>query len=322
MNKRLARWSATGMCEEERKESMKKILVTGGTTFVSKYTAAYFVKRGYEVSVLNRGSRKQIDGVIHLQGDRHDAAALLKDKKFDIILDITAYTADDINDFVPTLDGFSQYIMVSSSAVYPETEPQPFLEDTVLGPNRYWGFYGTNKIAAEKALLAQVEDAYIVRPPYLYGPMNNVYREAFVFDCAMEDRPFYLPKDGQMKMQFFMVGDLCRFFEILIKEKPQEHIFNVGNKESVSVKDWVTACYACLKKVPEFIEVHEELEQRMYFSFYDYEYALDVAKQERLLGDTLPLADGLQAVYEWYRDHRDEVMRKPYLQFIDEHFAD
>ena len=28
---------------------MKKILVTGGTTFVSKYVAEYFVNVGYEV---------------------------------------------------------------------------------------------------------------------------------------------------------------------------------------------------------------------------------------------------------------------------------
>ena len=33
----------------------KRILITGGTAFVSKFAAEYFVKRGYEVSVLNRG---------------------------------------------------------------------------------------------------------------------------------------------------------------------------------------------------------------------------------------------------------------------------
>ena len=32
---------------------MKKILVTGGTPFVSKYVAQYFVTAGYEVYVLN-----------------------------------------------------------------------------------------------------------------------------------------------------------------------------------------------------------------------------------------------------------------------------
>ena len=31
---------------------MIKLLVTGGTTFVSKYVEEYFVKAGYEVSVL------------------------------------------------------------------------------------------------------------------------------------------------------------------------------------------------------------------------------------------------------------------------------
>ena len=35
---------------------MKKILVTGGTTFVSKYVAEYFVNAGYEVYVLNEKS--------------------------------------------------------------------------------------------------------------------------------------------------------------------------------------------------------------------------------------------------------------------------
>lgn len=41
---------------------MKKILVTGGTVFVSKYIAEYYVKSGNEVYVLNRNhhpSRKE-----------------------------------------------------------------------------------------------------------------------------------------------------------------------------------------------------------------------------------------------------------------------
>lgn len=63
---------------------MKKILVTGGTTFVSKYVA-----------------------------------------------DITAYDAQDIIDLYNALDSFEQYIMISSSAVYPEYCLQPFLEESI-----------------------------------------------------------------------------------------------------------------------------------------------------------------------------------------------
>ncbi len=38
---------------------MKKILVTGGTAFVSKYVAEYFVNVGYEVHILNRNTKPQ-----------------------------------------------------------------------------------------------------------------------------------------------------------------------------------------------------------------------------------------------------------------------
>ena len=103
--------------------------------------------------------------------------------------------------------------MISSSAVYPEYGVQPFLEESEKSLNKFWGRYGTDKLEAENVLLEKVKDAYILRPPYLYGPMNNVYREAFVFDCALADRKFYLPKDGSMKLQFFHVKDLCGLME-------------------------------------------------------------------------------------------------------------
>lgn len=222
---------------------MKKILVTGGTTFVSKYVAEYFVNAGYEVYVLNRNTKPQVQGVNLIEGDRHNLGGILKDMFFEVVADITAYNAADIIDFVNELGSFGQYIMISSSAVYPEHGVQPFLEESEKSANKFLGAYGTDKIEAENALLDKVKDAYILRPPYLYGPMNNVYREAFVFDCALADRKFYLPKDGSMNLQFFHVKDLCKLMEVIIKNKPDEHVLNVGNIETVSIKDWVIKCY-------------------------------------------------------------------------------
>lgn len=296
---------------------MKRILVTGGTTFVSKYAAEYFVNAGYEVYVLNRNSRPQVPGVRLIEGDRHQLNGILKDLSFDIVADITAYNEADIVDLVSELGPFEQYIMISSSAVYPEYGAQPFAEGSETAVNRFWGAYGTDKIAAEKALLERVKDAYILRPPYLYGPMNNVYREAFVFDCALTDRKFFLPRDGEMKLQFFHVKDLCRLMEVIINEKPEEHIYNVGNAETVSVKDWVTECYACFGKTPDFVHVSGEIEQRKYFSFYDYEYCLDVTRQSRIYPQTIPLEDGLKEAAEWYLEHGDEVRKKPFFEFVD-----
>lgn len=297
---------------------MKKILVTGGTVFVSKAVAEYFSKREYEVYVLNRNTKSQLPNVQLIQADRNALGNVLKETHFDVVIDVTAYTKRDISNLLDGLGTFDDYVMVSSSAVYPETEQQPFVEETPLGRNKFWGDYGTNKIEAEKELLERVPNAYIVRPPYLYGEGNDIYREAFVFDCAVEDRTFYLPKDGGMKLQFFHVKDLCRFIEILLLKKPKEQIYNVGNKEAISIKEWVECCYKVAGKEPKFVKVYEDLEQRNYFSFYDYEYYLDVTKQYELMDDVISLEDGLKTAYQWYLKNQNEVEKRPYIEFIKE----
>ena len=297
---------------------MKKILITGGTVFVSKFLAGFFSGEGYDVCVLNRATKEQVPGVTLIKSDRHDIKDKLKGIRFDCVIDVTAYDSDDVNDLISALDGFDQYVMISSSAVYPETETQPFKEDALLGENVFWGRYGTDKIAAEKALAAKVPDAYILRPPYLYGPMNNVYREAFVFDCAMGNRKFLLPGNGNMKLQFFHVRDLCRMIQKIIETKPSCHIFNVGNTEAVTVREWVSLCYGALGKDPEFVSVPKDIPQRSYFSFYDYEYFLDVTRQNEILDHLTDLKEGLAECFEWYKTNSGEVKKKPLLKYIDE----
>ena len=116
---------------------MKKILVTGGTTFVSKYVAKYFVDADNEVYVLNRNSKSQVQGVHLIEGDRHHLGNALKDKYFDVVADITAYNASDIIDLYDSTSSFGQYIMISSSAVYPEYASQPIREDSEKAANKF-----------------------------------------------------------------------------------------------------------------------------------------------------------------------------------------
>lgn len=300
---------------------MKTILITGGTVFVSRFAAEYFVHRGYEVFVLNRGTRPQPKGVTLLQADRHHLGDLLQERHFDAVLDITAYTAQDVTDLLDGLGSYGQYLLVSSSAVYPETAPQPFREDNPVGENHIWGKYGTDKIGAEQALLARDPQAYILRPAYLYGPMDNVYREAFVFECALQNRTFYLPQEGQLPLQFFHVEDLCRMMEAILEQRPAQHVFNAGNPEPISARKWVELCYRVVGKQPTLAYVPKEVPQRSYFSFYDYAYTLDVTKQKKLLPVCKPLEEGLREACDWYLQHADEVKRKPFLDYIDTHLA-
>ena len=205
----------------------KKILVTGGTVFVSKFVATYFKNHDYDVYVLNRGNRKQIEGVKLIKGDRHH-----------------------------------------------------------LG--------------------------------YLYGPMQNVYREPFVFECALKKRSFYLPNDGKMLLQFFHVEDLCKLMETIIKKHPHDHIMNVGNSEIVDINKFVELCYQVVGVPLNKVYVTKHDNQRDYFSFHNYNYVLDVTKQNQLLPSQKSLFEGLEESYQWYLDHPDEVVKKNYIEFIDQ----
>lgn len=294
-----------------------KLLVTGGTVFVSKSVAEYFVKRGNEVYVLNRNNMPQSEGVKLIEGDRKNLGNKLKKYEFDAVLDITAYTEEDVKCLVESLGNVKDYIFISSSAVYPETNPQPFSEEQLCGKNTIWGAYGTNKLAAEKYLQKNVPQVYILRPSYIYGPNNNIYREGFVFDCADEDRTFFIPGDGKMPLQFFHVEDLCKLIETILDKKPDEHILNVGNEETIDINEWVRLCYEAAGKKLETKNVNDLHIQRNYFSFHDYGYELDIYKQKKLLPYTKPMREGLKEAYQWYEKNQDIVSKKDYISYID-----
>jgi nucleoside-diphosphate-sugar epimerase len=248
---------------------MKKILVTGGTVFVSRTLAEYFVAKGDEVYVLNRNNKPQSKGVILIEADRYNLGESLKNYEFDVVIDANSYTGKEMTLLLDALPTVKDYVFISTSAVYPDVNKQPFTEKTEVGFNNYWTSYGTNKIEAEDILTSRIPDAFILRPAYIYGPYNNAYREAFVFDCAKNKRPFYLPKTGEMKLQFIHMHDICRLVDSLLTNQPEQKIYNVGNEETPSIKEWVSMCYEIVGETPEFIEVMDDISPLKYFSFAD-----------------------------------------------------
>ena len=97
-------------------------------------------------------------------------------------------------------------------------------------------------------------------------------------------------------------------------------VFDKDNKtlpETGLIGTGCKLCYEAAGKKAEFVNVYDDIDQRQYFSFYDYEYALDVSAQKSLMPDTMPLKDGLKASFEWYKNNRDKVNVKPLMGFID-----
>ena len=63
--------------------------------------------------------------------------------------------------------------------------------------------------------------------------------------------------------------------------------------------------------------MYENIPFRNYFSFHEYEYYLDVSKQCELLNETKSMFDGLKEAFEWYKDNKDKVNSKLYMEYID-----
>lgn len=300
---------------------MRNILVTGGTVFVSRFAAEYFAEKGDNVFVLNRGSRPQPEGVTPIICDRHALGDSLKDKAFDLVIDVSAYTRADTEGLLSALGDFGCCVFISSGAVYPETLPLPFNEEQKCGRNSVWGDYGTNKLDAENFLLENVGNAYIIRPPYLYGRHENLYRAPYIFDCADSGQPVYVPRED-LPLQFFDVSDLCRFIEILYAARPAEKIFNVGNSDIVTVEEWVRLCFEAAGKVPELRVAPQDCFARNYFCFYDMDYRLDVSRMLKLMPDVKPLDEGIRGEYEWYKSNPDAVAKRGYLEYIKQNLED
>ena len=131
---------------------MSNILVTGGTVFVGKYIAEYFMGKGENVFVFNRNKHKQLSGVKLIKGNKDTVCAELGNYSFDLVITVNIYTEKEMENLINGLGEIKDFVFISSGAVYPETAPQPFKESCDIGYNTIWKDYGINKAKAEQYL--------------------------------------------------------------------------------------------------------------------------------------------------------------------------
>ena len=78
-----------------------KALVLGGSYFIGRALVETLVSEGFEVWILNRGTRKSTSdlGVRQLVADRHNYESLdtaLKGRYFDVVYDLSGYDEGDV----------------------------------------------------------------------------------------------------------------------------------------------------------------------------------------------------------------------------------
>lgn len=289
---------------------MKSILIMGGTTFVSSSLAKYLIGQGYYVDILTRGIKTvDYDGSKeHLICDRKskdEMQRVLNGKQYEFIFDISAYTKEDVEILLTSIDSskLKKYIFCSSGAVYKPSD-EIVNESFEKGENPNWGEYGLDKKEAEDFVKKSLIPYVIFRPTYIYGENNNLYRETYFFDRIKSNKVIPMPYGNNTKTQFIHIDDLVRVFESTMHNEKSCKSYNVTNPDIVSWEELITACGDVLGTAPiiKKIDAKQNLESRTYFPFRDVTYMLDIEElvKDNLYVPTISLKEGLKKTYESY----------------------
>ena len=221
-----------------------RVLVVGGTEFISLHLVQALQRDGHRVAVLNRGRQPERlpTGVERLVADRKDPAALravLGGQRFDGVVDVTyaPTTGEDVTALLDAPAATGHVLFVSTARVYDHARPIPYDEDTPR--NLYWGEYAKNKIAGEDLLFARHRERglpiTIVRPTHVYGPLNTRNNETFFFDRLARGRPVLVPDGGGWLRQFGHVEDLADAMAAMLGNPAAfGRAYNVMGEESIT----------------------------------------------------------------------------------------
>ncbi len=307
-----------------------KVLVIGGTQFIGRLLVRELVKAGHDVTVMHRKTAHSLGRKVrNLTADRNDAKAVqqaLAGQRFEIVFDNVydwerGTTGPQVEATARACSGhLTRYVFMSSVAAYGDGLNHH--EGDALAQDDHPQPYVRNKAMSERALFRLHHriglPVVTLRPPFVYGPENAFYREAFFWDRMRDGRAILIPGDGRRLMQFVFVKDLVwSCLRVLDTPAAVGHAFNVANPRPVTQLDAVAAMAEAARKKPELVRVPRErilaagghpMGPKLYFgAYYDVPpITLVIAKAQRVLGlRTTDFVDGLRETWRWYlRRHK------------------
>ena len=155
-----------------------RVLFVGGTGNISTDCVLNACKRGWEVSVMNRGNHpeRMPDGVQLLKADARNAAEVrdaIDGMEFDAVANFIIFTPEQLLGDLEIFTGRTrQYLFISSASVYHKPLTHHLVTESTPAYNPFWD-YSQNKIACEQVLREAYASkgfpATVVRPSHTYS---------------------------------------------------------------------------------------------------------------------------------------------------------
>ncbi|MEV4497516.1 NAD-dependent epimerase/dehydratase family protein [Micromonospora arborensis] len=194
-----------------------RLLVLGGTGFVGGATVTEAVRRGWSVTVFNRGLHGTVPAGVHrLRGDRTepDGLAALAGGEWDLVVDTWDGAPRGVREAARALVGtVGHYAYISSGSVYAPPVPAHVGEEapTVDGSaDATEGDYAQCKVGGELAATEVFgERALLVRAGLILGPGEDIGRLPWWLQRVARGGDVLAPGPEDLPVQYVDVRDLA-----------------------------------------------------------------------------------------------------------------
>ena len=248
-----------------------RVLLLGGSGFLSGSVARLAAVEGNEVMIVTRGRRPVPPGVATIVADRQDRPAFTRAlaaqrEDWDLVIDGIAYTPEDAEqDIVTFANRTARLVFVSTDFVYDPLRRRN-LQNEHEAAYATEG-YGGQKRAAERVLSETAPSSLpwtILRPAHIYGPGAPLGclplhgRDPELVGHILARRPLRLVAGGTYLQQPLLVTDLAQtILDVGLAPSAVGRVLNVAGPEVVTARSYYETLGHLLDREVEIESVPE-----------------------------------------------------------------
>ncbi len=303
-----------------------KALVIGGTGPTGPFLVLGLMARGYEVTVLHRGTHEvELPAEVeHIHVDPHFLEPLaegLSGRCFDLIVSTygrlrhVAKVARGKTQWLIGVGGMPFKRFWDSTAGAHTLISAPEQSPRVLDPDKKLRYAGT---MTEEYLMEQHDlgyyDATLVRYPLVYGPNHPQPFEWCIVRRLLDGRRRLIVPDGGLQLQTRAYAENAAAALLTCIDSPdlsKGKVYNTGEEQPLSTARWIYQIAECMGLAADIelvsMPYDVALPSRPYLP-HNLHKVLDVQQIRAELGyrDKVHCFEGLRRTVQWYLDNRPE----------------
>ena len=240
-----------------------KLLIMGGTGFLGPHIVLAATSRGHTMTLFNRGKTHPglFPDLEKLHGDRKTDLSVLEGRKWDAVIDTSAYIPGDVTRSATLLGpNVGQYLLISTVSVYAKLD-KPGLDEsaqlaTTDDPNAEKVTnenYGALKALCEKAAATSAPGKVtVIRPGLIVGPGDATDRFTYWPVRVARGGEVLAPGKPSDFVQFIDARDLADFIVLCLETKTLGTFNADAQAGSITIGQLLDTCKSVSKSDARF----------------------------------------------------------------------